>query len=200
MKTLYELKQSMSTIGQQLQKTEQQLAEKAIDPSATMDDIQKLQQSKQDLKMRFDVIKEQHDTLEAEQKAKFENGQNMLQKDTDPAQQKITAKASLIRNTIRNQVVPTDVKQILGDRNNTGGEKLLPTTMSNELLMEPLVKNPLRGLSVFTNLMNLEVPKISFELDDDDFIADTETAKEMEVTGDTVKFGRNKFKVFAPVS
>lgn len=200
MKTLYELKQNMATLGEQLQKTEQHLSEKAIDPSATMDDIQNLQKSKQDLKMRFDVVKEQHDTLEAEQKAKFANGQNMLQKEADPVQQKLSAKASLIRNTIRNQAVPMDVKQILGDRNNTGGEKLLPTTMSNELLMEPLVKNPLRGLSVFTNLMNLEVPKISFELDDDDFIQDTETAKEMEVTGDTVKFGRNKFKVFAPVS
>lgn len=199
-KTLYELKQNLDTIAQQLQKTESELSVKAVDPSASMDDIKSLQQSKQDLKMRFDVIKEQHDSLEVEQKAKFANGQNMLQIETDPNKQKTTAKASLIRNTIRNQAVPADVKQILGDRNSTGGEKLLPSTMSNELLMEPLVKNPLRGLSVFTNLMNLEVPKISFTLDDDNFIADTETAKEMKVTGDTVKFGRNKFKVFAPVS
>ncbi|MDT2261375.1 hypothetical protein P7H06_20360 [Paenibacillus larvae] len=47
------------------------MAEKAIDPNASMEDIQALQGSKSDLKMRFDVIKEQHDALEAEQKAKL---------------------------------------------------------------------------------------------------------------------------------
>ena len=199
MKTLFELKQNMATIGQQLQKVESDLSAKAIDTTASMEEIQALQKSKSDLKMRFDVIKEQHDAMEAEQAAKFQ------QKDTlggveDPKQKTIKAKAELIKATIRNQSVPNEVKQQLGDRNGTGGEKLLPTTMSNELLMEPLVKNPLRDISTFTNLMNLEVPKITFTLDNDDFIADTETARELELTGDVVKFGRNKFKVFAPVS
>ncbi|MDT2306596.1 hypothetical protein P7H21_25235 [Paenibacillus larvae] len=72
MKTLYELKQNLVTVGQQLKKVEEQLAEKAIDPNASMEDIQALQGSKSDLKMRFDVIKEQHDALEAEQKGKIE--------------------------------------------------------------------------------------------------------------------------------
>ncbi|MEK4871558.1 phage major capsid protein [Niallia sp. FSL W8-1348] len=199
MRTLFELKQNMATIGQQLQKVEGELAAKAIDTTATMEDIKALQTSKADLQMRFNVIKEQHDQMEAEQKAKFEGNQGITGIE-DPKQKVTSAKAELIRATIRQQPVPNDVKAALGDRNNTGGEKLLPTTMTNELLMEPLVKNPLREISVFTNLMNLEVPKISFQLDDDDFIADTDTAKELKVTGDVVKFGRNKFKVFAPVS
>ncbi|MET3658161.1 phage major capsid protein [Sporosarcina psychrophila] len=203
-KTLYEHKQNMATIGQQLQKLEGELSQKAIDPTATMEDLQALQKSKADLKMRFDVIKEQHDGMEAEQKAKFTQQQEQnslgIASENDPKQKVAKAKAELIRATIRQQPVSPDVRQALGDRNGTGGEKLLPTTMSDQLLMEPLVKNPLREISTFTNLMNLEVPKISFQLDDDDFIEDTETAKEMEVTGDVVKFGRNKFKVFAPVS
>ena len=199
MKTLFEMKQNMATIGQQLQKVESELAAKAIDTTASMEDIQALQKSKGDLKMRFDVIKEQHDAMEAEQKAKFEN-KDTLGGVEDPKQKMIKAKAELIKATIRNQSVPQEIKQQLGDRNGTGGEKLLPTTMSNELLMEPLVKNPLRDISTFTNLMNLEVPKINFTLDNDDFIADTETARELQMTGDVVKFGRNKFKVFAPVS
>lgn len=198
-KTLYEMKQNMATIGQQLQKVEGELSAKAIDTQATMEDIQATQKSRDDLKMRFDLIKEQHDEMEAEQKAAFANKDD-IKNISDPAQQILKAKAELIKATIRQQPIPTDVKQILGDRNGTGGEKLLPTTMSEQLLMEPLVKNPLREASTFTNLMNLEVPKIAFTLDDDDFIADTETAKEMKVTGDVVKFGRHKFKVFAPVS
>jgi len=44
------------------------------------------------------------------------------------------------------------------------------------------------------------LPKISYSLDDDDFITDEETAKEMKLTGDTVTFGRNKFKVNAKIS
>lgn len=199
-KTLYELKQAMATIGQQLAKTEADLASKAMDPSASLDDIKAAQSSKADLQARFDVIKQQHDQMEKEQAEKFTQQKAGIPEIQDPKQQQVKAKADLIRATIRNQSVPMEVKQILGDRNNTGGEKLLPTTMSDQLLMEPLVKNPLRGISTFTNLMNLEVPKIAFQLDDDDFIADTETAKEMKVTGDVVKFGRYKFKVFAPVS
>lgn len=72
--------------------------------------------------------------------------------------------------------------------------------MTTELLHEPFVKNPLREVSTFTSVTNLEIPKVEFHLDDDDFIADTEMAKELEVTGDVVSFGRHKFKVFAPVS
>ncbi|MGG3800456.1 phage major capsid protein [Metabacillus fastidiosus] len=197
--TLFELKQNMATIGQQLQKVENELAQKAIDTTATMDDIKALQTSKSDLKMRFDVIKEQHDQLETEQQAKFAANQG-IQGIEDPKQQVVKAKAELIRATIRNQAVPAEIKAALGDRNNSGGEKLLPTTMSNEILMEPFVKNPLREISTFTNIMNLEVPKMLFELDDDNFITDEETAKELRATGDVVKFGRNKFKVFSPVS
>ncbi|MBS4188646.1 phage major capsid protein [Bacillus sp. FJAT-49705] len=199
MKTLFELKQNMATIGQQLQKVETDLAAKAIDTTATMEDIQALQQSKKDLQMRFDVIKEQHDSLEAEQKAKFESQQGISGIE-DPKQKVTSAKASLIRATMRKQSVSADVFQALGDNDTTGGNKFLPKTVSNDILVEPLVKNPLRKRSTVTQITNLEIPKLSFTLDDDDFIADTETAKELKASGDTVTFGRHKFKVFAGIS
>ncbi|WP_416731893.1 phage major capsid protein [Fictibacillus sp. JL2B1089] len=198
-KTLYELKQNLATVGQQLKKVEDDLSQKAIDPNASMDDIKALQQSKSDLKMRFDVIKEQHDSLEAEQKAKFEQNQGITAIE-DPKQQKVQAKAEMIRATMQGRSMTEDARAALSDRKGNGGEKLLPKTVSDELLHEPFVKNPLRDISTFTNETNLEVPKISFQLSDDDFIADEETAKEMQATGDTVVFGRNKFKVFVPIS
>ena len=199
MKTLYELKQNLATIGQQLQKVENQLAEKAIDPNATMEEIQALQKSRDDLKMRFDVIKEQHDALEAEQKAKFQakNGINSVE---DPKEKVIKAKAELIRAVMQRKPVPDDVRAALGDRNTTGGEKFLPKTVSTDILVEPFVKNPLREIATITQITNLEIPKLSFTLDDDDFINDTETAKELKATGDVVTFGRYKFKVFAGIS
>ncbi|MGH1311077.1 phage major capsid protein [Bacillus pretiosus] len=197
--TLFELKQNLSTIGQQLQKVESELSQKAIDPSVTVESLQVLQQSKKDLQMRFNVIKEQHDTMEAEQKAQFQT-QTGLQSIEDPKQKVIAAKAELVRATIRGGTLSQEARATLGDKNSTGGEKILPSTMTNELLHEPFVKNPLREVSTFTSVTNLEIPKVTFTLDDDDFIADTETAKELKAEGDVVTFGRNKFKVFVPIS
>ena len=51
-----------------------------------------------------------------------------------------------------------------------------------------------------TQITNLEIPRVAFTLSDDDFIADGDTAKELEVKGDMVIFGRNKFKVFCDIS
>jgi HK97 family phage major capsid protein len=207
MKTLFELKQNMATLGQQLHKIESDLSQKAIDPSASLDDIKALQKSKEDIQARFNVIKEQHDQMEAEQKAKFvaqeqAKAAGNLANENDPKQKIAKAKAELYKATMTGIQVSDDVKQILGDGTTppSGGEKLLPKTVTNELLHEPFVKNPLRGVSAFTQETNLEIPKINFQLDDDDFIADTETAKEIKATGDTVVFGRYKFKVFVPIS
>ncbi|PKR84869.1 phage major capsid protein [Heyndrickxia camelliae] len=199
MKTLFELKQAMATIGQQLQKTENELAAKAMDTTASLDDIQALQKSKADLQARFNVIKEQHDAMEAEQKEKFA-AQQGIKGIEDPKQKVISAKASLIRATMQKQAVSKEVFQVLGDNDTTGGNNFLPKTVSNDILMEPTVKNPLRGNSAVTQITNLEIPKLDFTLDDDDFIADTETAKELKATGDVVTFGRHKFKVFAGIS
>lgn len=198
MKTLYELKQNMATIGQQLQKVEGELAQKAIDPSATMEDIQELQTSKKDLQARFDVIKEQHDSMETEQQAKLNQKVNVANI-VDPKEKVVKAKAELIKSTMANKPVSEDIKQVLGD-DSTGGGKFLPKTVANDIISEPLVTNQLRGLSTFTAITNLEIPKVDFTLDDDDFIADKATAKELKATGDVVSFGRNKFKVFAGIS
>ena len=70
-----------------------------------------------------------------------------------------------------------------------------------ELVTEPYAKNPLRGVSKFTNITNLEVPKIAFTLENDDFLAaDNETAKEMKASASIITFERKKFKVFADVT
>ncbi|XHU89880.1 phage major capsid protein [Lysinibacillus fusiformis] len=200
-KTIYELKQAMATIGQQLAKTEEDLATKAMDPSASLDDIKAAQTSKADLQARFDVIKQQHDQLEAEQAAKFAQQEN-LGGIEDPKQKRTEAFASLVRSTVRNQPIDHEVYAALGDNTNpaTGGEKFLPKTVAQEIITEPMVKNPMRELITVTNIVNLEIPKLAYTIDDDNFIADTETAKELKLEGSTVTFGRFKSKVFAGVS
>ena len=154
------------------------------------------------MQARFDVIKAQHDQMEREQAAKFAEKPEVLAGIVDGKERATKAKAELIRATLRNQQVDGEVYAVLGDRNTppSGGENLLPKTVSSTLILEPLARNPLRDIITITNITNLEVPKLAYTLDDDDFIADTETAKELVATGSLVSFGRFKFKVFAGIS
>lgn len=200
------MKQNLATIGQQLQKVESELSQKAIDPSATMEDIQKLQQSKDDLRARFDVIKDQHDSMEAEQKAKFNQEQIAQQRagfdGLNQEEKMVKAKAEFIRAAIHGRPVSDEAKQLIAipSGNETGGDKFLPTNMQKELVHEPFEKNQLREVAKATGIKGLELPRISHTIDDDDFIDDDQTAKELKLKGDTVAFGRNKFKVKVKLS
>ncbi|QTY18535.1 phage major capsid protein [Virgibacillus pantothenticus] len=201
-KTLYEMKQNMATIGQQLQKVESELAQKAVDPSASMEDIQKMQKSKEDLKARFDVIKEQHDQMETEQKAQFSQRKKQSFDGLNQDEKMVKAKAEFIRASVQGRPVSDEAKQLIAipTGNETGGDKFLPTNMQKELVHEPFEKNQLREVAKTTAIKGLEVPKIAYSIDDDDFIDDNQVAKEIKLKGDTATFGRNKFKVKVKLS
>jgi HK97 family phage major capsid protein len=72
--------------------------------------------------------------------------------------------------------------------------------MTNELIHEPWVKNPLRQIQTVTNVNGLIVPKVSFTVDSTNFVGDAETAKELSVTGSKITFGRFMTKVFCKVA
>ena len=213
-RTLFEMKQDLLTIGAQLEKVENEIAEKAVDPQVTTDQLNQLNTTKADLKTRFSLLKAQHDQMEAEQlaaiKAKQVTQESNLDGVTDEKTKIVKAKAALIKAVMSRKPVPDDVKaalginvqNALGDGSSLGnGDKILPKTMTNELLTEPMATNPLRGNSTYTNITNLEIPKLLFSLDDDNFLtSDTATAKELKAEGDTVIFGRNKFKVFCDIT
>lgn len=112
----------------------------------------------------------------------------------------IDAKAELIRATMANRPVNSDVLQVLGDNSTTKGNKFLPSTLTNDIIAEPLVKNQLREKEIVTQITNLVIPRISFTIDDDDFIQDGEAAKEIELKGDSVNFGRFQTKVKAGIT
>ena len=136
---------------------------------------------------------------EAADKARHEQG---LGKVELPENVRITnAYASLIRATMNNTPIGADVKNaLLDDTSTTGGASFLPKTVSTQIITESLVKNPLRDHGTYTNIANLEVPRLSFSIADDDFVEDGATAKEMKAKGATVAFGRNKAKIFCEIS
>lgn len=198
---LFDLQANVQTIGQKLNDINAQIQAAAVNPSTTREDLQALQNQKADMQARFDVVKEQFENAKAEQQAtiKAKAQTNGIASAKDGKEQVVAAKADLYRATIRKQPVSHEAKALLGD-DTTGGNKFLPKTVSNDIITEPKGKNPLRGHSTFTQVTNLEIPKLAYALDDDDFIEDGETAKELELTGDSVQFGRHKAKVIAEVS
>ncbi|OMD20662.1 major capsid protein [Paenibacillus odorifer] len=200
-KTLFDIKNDLVTIGNAYAAAKQAKLEEASKPEASIENIKALETKEKNLKDRFDILQREHDEMaEAQASALAAKAPKAGSDLADPKAKKNAAKAGLIRAVVGGKSVSPEIKAILGDGNSTGGEKILPSTMTNELLHEPFVKNPLREVSTVTSVTNLEIPKVTFTLDDDDFIDDTETAKELEADGDVVTFGRHKFKVFVPVS
>lgn len=208
MSTLYELKQSLGMIGQQLKEKNNELSQKASDPNVNMDDVKQLKDEKSGLQQRYDIVEAQVKEVEQKEtdKAKKDNQKNAAYQALSEDDKKVKAKAEFYRHAL----LPNDFEKpsqeaqrllhALPTGNDTGGDKFLPMTLSNELVSEPFARNQLREKARLTNIKGLEIPRISYTLDDDEFITDEETAKEMELKGDTVKFSPHKFKVFAAVS
>ncbi|AZV59065.1 phage major capsid protein [Clostridium sp. AWRP] len=203
----YQLEQTLDGVGQDLKASNEKLVKMYADSKTTIDARNEQKNNVKDLEERFNGLKAQIDDLDKQAKEKLKT-KNNLDGDDDPKAKIIKAKASLVRAVMAHKPVSDDVKNALGgvraslgDGTSLGdGGKLLPTTMTTELLTEPMAKNPLRGISTFTNITNLEVPKIIFTLSDDDFVQDGATAKELEASADTIVFARNKFKVFCDIS
>lgn len=87
-----------------------------------------------------------------------------------------------------------------GAGGNITGTNLLPTNMVNSLITEPLTKNQFREVVPISNIKGLEMPRIAYTIDDDGFVTDDQTAKELALAGDKVQFGRFKAKIFTTIS
>ena len=192
--TLYEKKQNLGTLGAQLKKVNEEIAMKAGDPTVADKDLMQLQEQSESLEKRYNMLKEQVEREESEQRAKF----TKTKAPTMTAEEKlIHAKAEFYRG----QSLSSDYKQVLGDDDSTtNGSKLLPVTIANDIIAEPTDKNPLREDELVTAVTNLERPRIDVTIDDDSFVSDQAVAEEIKLKGDTVKFGRNKTKLKVAIS
>ncbi len=205
MSNLFKLKENLATVGAELKAVSAELMEKAANPAIPIEDVTALETKQANLQKRFELIKVEHDKLEADQRAQLRQDK-IATAPTDDARL-IAAKAEFIRATAEGREVSPEAKGILAELkepplralpstgNTTTGQNLLPSNLSNQVIVEPFVKNPLRGRIGMSAIKGLELPKIAFEIDNDGFITDEETAREIAATGDKVTFGRFKFKV-----
>nr|DAM81571.1 MAG TPA: major capsid protein [Caudoviricetes sp.] len=194
----FQLQQMFDGVKAQLKNENKKLSDMYMNSSSTIE--ARAEQSKivKDLEERFNGIKSQIEELDNKEAEKVKN-KSLGNSEKDI---KINAKSELIRSTMANKPVSTNIMNALGAESGLGnGDKILPRTMVNELLYEPMSRNPLRDISTFTNITNLEIPKISFTLSDEEFLSsDSATAKELASSTDTIVFSRNKFKVFCDIT
>lgn len=197
--SLFDMKQNLDDFADKIKDLDAKIEDAAISPKddavATINELTKTRDAFQ---TRYDTLKSQVDRRAKEDATKAKASK--AESPTNPKAKQDFAFAKLIKQVMANTPVTRDVYDALGDNNSTGGEKLLPKTVSTSIITPPEEKNPLRDISTVTQITNLEIPRLTFTLDDDDFIQDTETAKEIATKGDTVSFGRNKFKVFVGMS
>lgn len=201
-KNRYQIEQMLNGVREELLQASNKLNDMYMDSKTSIADREAQEDRVKDLEQRESGLKNQLDALDREAAERMKANKGPQDRILDEKTKIINAKAELIKNTMAGKPVPQEVLNILGDGSSLGnGQKILPTTLTTQLVTEPFAKNPLRNLSTFTNIMNLEIPRISFTLDDDDFLdSDSATAKELKTSTDTIQFGRKKFKVYADVT
>lgn len=199
--TLYQMKDNLSQVGQQLQQVNDEISEKAANPSIPDKELNDLSQKADGLENRYNMLKTQIDRKE---KAESNKG-NVFKNSSDPKEKKTHAYAQLIRDVMQNKAPSREILQVLGDddgkgADSTGGQSFLPVTLSNQIITEPLEDNPLRQDETVSGITNLILPRVRYQIDDDSFVNDQEVAKELKLKGNTVTFGRYKTKIKAALS
>lgn len=201
--TLFELKEKRAALEEQIRADAEWIAKNAADPAVPIDDVNAKKAHRDEIQTRLDMITAEHDALEkAEREAVEKKAAQEPQNDT---QRHIKNKAAFYRAAMTGG----DVKKAyegLGAIPTASadlgyGENLLPKNVSSELITEPVEENSLRRIEPVSQITGLEEPKLLFSIEDADLadVTDKETAKEIDMTGDTVTYGRFKTKIVATV-
>ena len=205
MTSTYELRNQALDLGEAVRQAKDEYNKILDDPRSTTEAVEAAKAKLDNRIMKYngkqELIKEQ----EAQDKINLKATKAARKLPEDPKARLVKAEAAWIRKTMRPdnadyQEKWNNVKQELKDDTETNGGNLLPVNVSNQLISEPLAKNPLRDMETISTVTNLILPKIAFEIADDGFVKDGEAAKNADLKGDTIKFGRYEMKVRAGVS
>lgn len=201
--TLFELKEKRAALEEQIRADAEWIAKNAADPAVPIDDVNAKKAHRDEIQTRLDMITAEHDALEKAEREAVEK--KASQEPQNDAQRHIKNKAAFYRAAMTGG----DVKKAyegLGAIPTASadlgyGENLLPKNVSSELITEPVEENSLRRIEPVSQITGLEEPKLLFSIEDADLadVTDKETAKEIDMTGDTVTYGRFKTKIVATV-
>lgn len=203
--TLFEMKEKIYDLKNERKSIADWITEKAADPTTPMDDIKAKNTKMEELTSRINILQKAHDDEEEAQRKRlsFQKGAcgtGMSEKET-----RVKAKADFYRAVLSGGDVKKAYEGLgalpAGSADLGNGDRLLPTNMSSELLLEPLEGNSLRKVEPASQITGLEESKLLFEIEDADLedVTDQRTAKEIAMEGDTVSYGRYKTKIIATI-
>lgn len=204
--TLFEMKEKLFSLQNERKGIADWLAEKAADPNISMEEIKQKQEKIDELSERIAIMQKSHDEEEEAQRKRMAMqqgggaGTGMTEKEV-----RTKAKADFFRAALTGGNVAKAYEGLGGipaasaDLGN--GDHLLPKNVARELLLEPLEENSLRNIEPVSNITGLEEHKLNFTIEDSDLadVTDKETAKEIDMEGDTIAYGRYKTKVTATI-
>lgn len=204
--SLYQMKEELAVLEAELRQTKMQIGQEAAKPGVKMEDLRARKARADELTERRDMLAAQVAEMETAAKARLENGTG------EPGAAKMSkeeARGRFFQTALMGgnvKTLPKMAYELLGgipagSEDMGTGSNLMPTTLANDLIMEPLEENPLRSFIKVSQITGLELPKLGFTVDDDAFVAkDSATAKEMKLKGDKVTFGNFKMPLKAKVS
>lgn len=190
-RTVYEIKRELQNLDEQYIKLNEETITRAMELDSeavkkNQDEMEKIQTSRSVLR----------DELEKRQK---EVEKNLRKVDTENP---IESRGNIYRS-ILNGESSEDIKRGLFStdiKTGNGGNNLIPTNLAEELIFENIKSNPIRDISTVTNIVGLEIPRVSYTIDDMDFVAEGETAKEVALKGEKVKFNNFTFRISTEIS
>lgn len=194
------LEQTRAGVAANLEAEKAKLATMYSDVATKAEDREKQQAVVNDLTERLSGINKQIAAYDEEAKLQLEAFKKEPEGSDSEKDKFNSAYADLIKATMHKGAIPDTAMAVLKLDTTSGGGYFLPKTVSTEIITEPMVKNPLRDHSTMTGISNLEIPRLSFSTDDDEFIEDGEVAKEIKASGANVAFTRNKFKGLVDIS
>jgi Phage capsid family. len=201
-KTLFEMKQNLQMLGENAKKRAEEYEEVLTDVKASSETIKAAQSAMEDAKQRFDGMKERVETREIAEQVTLESS-NKGGVET-PEQKQVKEYAQTLRDVIKNGASVDDarISQLTGAKVNggnddaAGGDNFLPVTLSNEIISEPDIPNPLRGNVATSALVNLQIPTMEVDFGDAwDIIGEGQEANEATLKGGKITFGRFESRV-----
>ena len=189
-RTVYEIKREMQNYNEQLQKLYSENVELAL-----ANDSEGITRNKKDI----DTITTSLEVLKAELERREKESIKIPVKEDNP----IENKGVMYRSLIKGEPVPEEIRRSLFGTSSipdTGGSNFIPTNLGEELIFEKFKNNPIRDIATTTNIVGLELPRVSCAIDNMDFVKDGETAKEISLKGEKVKFGSFNFRLTTEVA
>ena len=200
--TIFELESRKANLAEELANIKEFILAKSDDPNFPMEELEKKQKQADEFQKRIAMLENSiKEAKDIRKKAlAMQTGDTLGEKEM-----RAKAKADFYRAAFGMGDMSKAYEGLgaipTGDADLGSGDKLLPTNLARELLVEPFEDNPLRTVAHITNITGLEEPKLGFTIEDADLadVTDKQTANEIAMTGDTIAYGRMKAKVAATI-